>query len=219
MSSIIWRNELPSLIHRNEVHIWKADLSQWQPSAVEILSAEEKHRGEKFVRLEHQRRFMLARSFLRQILARYLGLKPAQICFRENKNGKIYLEDYSQLQFNLSHSQGLALYAVNMENDIGVDLEWVNPNLTVQPLLERFFSAAERQSVLDLPSSQQLFAFYQLWTRKEASLKALGIGLSGLTSPNLQLPQAINLELESNFAAALSRTGQDVQKSKILYFS
>lgn len=209
---------MSSIICPDEIHIWQADLSRWDSSVLAMLSTKEQGRGRRFIRPEHQRRFMMARGALRQILAKYLALAPGKIRFIENNKGKIYLEDYPQLQFNVTHSQDLALYAVNIENEIGIDLEWINPNLAVQPLLERFFSATEQQSVLGLPISQQVTAFYQLWTRKEASLKALGLGLSGLTDPNLQLPQALNLELATQFAAAVACMGRDVKKTQIKYY-
>ena len=82
------------------------------------------------------------------------------------------------LRFNLSHSQGLALYAVTRGREIGVDLECIRPISDAEQIAERFFSAHENAVFRTIPAHEKPKAFFNCWTRKEAYLKALGDGLA-----------------------------------------
>ncbi len=210
MSSVIWQKAPKKLdLGLNEVHIWKAALTQWSDLPADVLSPEELRRSARFLREEHQRQFALARAFLRLILAVYLPINPAQIRFREGAYGKLYLVDNPiQLEFNLSHSKDLALYALTLGQEIGIDVEWMDPHLTVEPLVTRFFSSAEQRAILTLPEDQQIDAFYDHWTCKEAYLKALGLGLSGLSSSisHYQKGAIISLEPAPEYVGALAFT-------------
>lgn len=204
------------------VHVWRATLGQWHDFPATLLSAEEWQRGQRFLREEHRRRFCMARAFLRLILARYLGIKPEHIQFREGIHGKLYLADSQlPLEFNVSHSEDLALYAVTLDNEIGIDIEWMNPSLEIQPLAARVFTPEEYQTLLALPARQQLPAFYRLWTRKEAYLKALGLGLSGLslTMSEEDAERVMTLEPAPEYAGAMALTGGKTLKFiQISYF-
>ena len=98
------------------------------------------------MREEHRRRYCLARIFLRKILARYLKTAPAAIVFRQAAHGKLYLATSPiALQFNMTHSQDFALCAVTLNQEIGIDMEWMNPNLAVSSLVNHFFTPQEQQ--------------------------------------------------------------------------
>jgi 4'-phosphopantetheinyl transferase len=84
----------------------------------------------------------------------------------------------SSLRFNLSHSHSLALYAITHQRELGVDLEFIRPEVVEEPIAERFFSAAEVAALRALPASIQPEAFFNCWTRKEAYIKARGEGLT-----------------------------------------
>jgi 4'-phosphopantetheinyl transferase len=150
-----------------------------------ILSPDELERGRRFLREEHQRRFCLARAFLRWILSRYLPIAPEELQFRKGPHGKLYLAQNAgiPIQFNMSHSRDLALYAVILDREIGIDVEWMDADLLVQPLAARYLTPSQYREFLATPDQaiQRSAAFYRLWTRKEAYLKALGLGLSGLS--------------------------------------
>lgn len=137
------------------------------------LSDDEGARANAFVFERDRRRFIVAHARMRELLAAYAG--GGRILFGVGPNGKPELQDTPHLRFSLSHSHELALLAVAREVDVGVDVEAVRP--IAMEIGERFFSKAEQEALRNVAPQQRLFAFYSCWTRKEAFLKALGVGL------------------------------------------
>lgn len=167
-----------------EIHVWLASLEQ-EPRAVRALhatlSAEERQRADRFHFARDCEHFVVARGVLRDILGRYLGAPPAGIRFSYSQYGKPSLKEGSgggRLRFNVSHSHGLALYAVARAREVGLDIEYLRDDLAGQEIAERFFSPAEVAALRALPVTQRTAAFFNCWTRKEAYIKALGEGLS-----------------------------------------
>ena len=103
-----------------------------------------------------------------------LLLMPKEVLFRYNSFGKPALADHheSDLRFNVSHSHGLALLAVTREHGVGIDLEYLRPEIATQDVAKRFFSAAEVKSLERLPKEMLSDAFFKCWTRKEAYIAA-----------------------------------------------
>lgn len=167
-----------------EIHVWRADL---EPDAAvlgqlqETLAPDEQKRAAQF-RFERDRaHFLAARGILRNILARYLDRKPGELRFCYGPSGKPALTSEwgaDELCFNLSHSHGLALYAIGRGRKVGIDLEWMQPHLATEQILEKAFSRNEISALRALPRRLQPEAFFIWWTRKEAYLKARGEGLS-----------------------------------------
>ena len=194
----MWRTAPANLtLKKNEVHLWRAELDRdFQPFA-SILSADETLRAERFYFEQHRQRFIVGRGLLRNILSRYLAIEPAQLQFEYGSRGKPELSQAfsgSKLQFNLSHSQGLALYGFTCDRRIGVDLEYLRPVTDAQKIAQRFFSDSESNSISALPPSDQQKAFYRCWTGKEAYLKATGEGLAGLEQVEVsQFPEQLCL--------------------------
>jgi 4'-phosphopantetheinyl transferase len=85
----------------------------------------------------------------------------------------------ASIRFNITHSRGLALFAVTSRSEIGIDLEFVDPSFPVEKLAPRIFSAGELSELHTLASELQTTAFFRRWTRREAYLKGVGTGLSG----------------------------------------
>src|SRR5207237_5593023 len=115
---------------------------------------------------------------LRWILGAYLGREPATLPFRYNDYRKPSLAEGDDVQFNLAHSDGLALLAVARGREVGLDLERVRPEVAGEEIAERYYSPAEVAAFRALPPSERERAFFACWTRKEAYLKALGRGLT-----------------------------------------
>ncbi len=118
---------------------------------------------------------------MREILSRYAGLAPQDLCFSYGAKGKPELcgaVEQSGIKFNLSHSSERALLAITRQLTVGVDIEWVNAESVTREIAEHCFSALEVQTLLALPTGQRAEAFFSCWTRKEAYIKALGEGLS-----------------------------------------
>ena len=168
----------------DDVHIWRACLDQpaWRiQQLAQTLSQDERIRADRFYFEQDTKRFIVGRGILRTMLGRYLGIEPSQLQFRYGPCGKPALTENSlgsTVSFNLSHSQGLALYAVTCDRQIGVDLEHIRPVPNAENIALRFFSEREKAVFTALPPSQKQAAFFNCWTRKEAYMKAIGEGLA-----------------------------------------
>ena len=178
----MWLNPPDNLIlSEEEVHIWRADLEldeYFQSSFLKLLSPDEKNRAQKFRFAKDSRNFIAARGILRSLIGKYLEINPAEISFQYSKFGKPGIANNNSLQFNISHSQNIALFAFTKKFNIGVDVEFVNPNIEVKDIAAKFFSTNEIMNLLALPEQQQALGFFNCWTRKEAFIKAVGEGLS-----------------------------------------
>ncbi|MGC8643321.1 MAG: 4'-phosphopantetheinyl transferase family protein, partial [Isosphaeraceae bacterium] len=158
-------------------------LSEWP-----ILSAEEQARALRFVRVRDGRRFVLCRGALRLILAQIVHVDPRDVAFRFGPGGKPELlaktgqVDGQLPHFNVSHSDDLALVALCLDRELGVDLERGRSISQADRIVESYFTAAEQAQFLALGEPGRDEAFIRGWTRKEAILKAKGVGLAGLAS-------------------------------------
>jgi 4'-phosphopantetheinyl transferase len=167
-----------------EVHVWFARLERTPARLTRmrtILNPEEMARADRFLMEVHRNRFIAARALLRDLLAGYLSQPPEAIRFAYNEWGKPALAPgfaASDLRFNLSHSQNLAMYAFVLDRDVGVDLEMIRAEVANERVAENFFSRWEVETLRALPPELQVEAFFNCWTRKEAYVKARGQGLS-----------------------------------------
>ncbi|MEE3717777.1 4'-phosphopantetheinyl transferase superfamily protein [Tumidithrix elongata RA019] len=179
-------------LQAHEVHLWYVDL-QLTDRLLEfkaILSPDEQQRADRYRFDLHRQRFIVARGHLRTILGRYLDIQPTQVQFTYSPSGKPQLADRlwgastmgaGNLEFNLSHAENLAVYAVTSNRAIGVDVECQQrPIEDVEQLAQRFFSRQESERLRSLPPQEQQELFLQIWTLKEAYLKATGKGLVDL---------------------------------------
>jgi len=168
----------------DEVHVWRAALevpaTQMQAYA-RLLASDERARAAKF-RFERDRsHFVVARGILRSLLSRYLHNESHPLHFTYNQFGKPTLAgeaDSQNLLFNVAHSHKLALYAVTRLGAIGIDLEYMRDDPEYERIAERFFSPNEVYLLHTVPQEKRLEAFFACWTRKEAYIKARGMGLS-----------------------------------------
>ena len=168
----------------DEVHVWRASLDQ-PASCVQnlrqTLTTRELDRARRFHLQTDRQRFIVARGLLRAILGRYLDVEPDQLRLGYGICGKPYLAStygLNALRFNLSYSNGLALYAVTRGREIGIDLEYARPIPEAERIAEQYFSAKENAVLRALPAGLKQRAFLTCWTRKEAYIKARGEGLS-----------------------------------------
>ena len=203
MLSLLWQNPSPNLVLLDdEIHLWRANLnlsSQGLELLAKILSEAEQLRANRFRFEIHKKRFIAARGILRQLLALYLPSSAAKIEFSYNQQGKPQLascHSNSSLQFNISHSQDLALYSFSCHQEIGIDLEYLRNNIDYKNIAQRFFCEREYNLIINCDPQKQQERFYQFWTAKEAYLKAIGEGLGGgLKTLEIDLDQAGNIYL------------------------
>jgi 4'-phosphopantetheinyl transferase len=172
--------DCPAELPEGVVHLWERDLeaTPTEVSALyELLSTEERERAQRFLVDRPRVAFVLTRGTLRTLLGHYLERDPRSIHFGYEAQGKPFLESEDNLFFNVSHTHGLALIGVVRGRRIGVDVERVNRETEVEKLAERFFSESERRELRQLRGEEVRAAFFRVWTRKEAYIKATGEGL------------------------------------------
>jgi 4'-phosphopantetheinyl transferase len=197
----------------NEVHVWRACLDvppATLDSLLPTLSTDERTRAERFHFQSDREKFIAAHGILRAILGRYVNRAPECLSFYHGTHGKPSLTREfggNTIRFNLSHSHGVALYAIARRREVGVDLEFVRPDLEFEQIAERFFSRRERTTLRALPTEMHQFAFFLCWTRKEAYIKAKGEGLS------LPLAQ-FDVSLTPGQPAALLNTRPDSDEAR-----
>jgi 4'-phosphopantetheinyl transferase len=151
-----------------------------QPSLERIracLSPDELARVARFRFEKNRRRYVASQGALRDLLGRYLRCEASSIRFDYGPAGKPSLTGGHPVQFNLSHSDEMALYAIALDREVGVDVELVRPRPMMEQVARRFFAAPEVAALLAQPEAERLQAFYRCWTRKEAYIKAKGLGL------------------------------------------
>lgn len=181
VSNITWPATPTHITLRaHEVHVWQLALESNDAIMAReeaLLSPDEQARAAAFFHPQSRTRWIRGRAGLRRLLGRVLDCPPAHLTFGYGPYGKPFLEGV-RLRFNLSHSGALALVAVARDREIGIDLEGPGRGMDVLALAKRFFSVAEQQALTALAPEARLSAFLEVWTRKEAFLKAIGLGLT-----------------------------------------
>ena len=190
-----------------EIHLWSANVHDFAVAelilvAQQWLSEQELVRYQRLQIAAQRHRFLLGRWLLRQTLSRYLDKEPAQWQFIENEYGKPALLGIdAQLQCNLSHSGDFIVLALVAGHELGVDIEYSNRARRFQALGERHFSETEVAILQALTGESEQQYFYELWTLKEACLKAVG---SGLVLPldgfsfDLSQPQQLQMDVATS---------------------
>jgi 4'-phosphopantetheinyl transferase len=173
------------------VHVFRVDLGPLDEVDVlerlphwGALSEEERARARRFVRVRDGRRFARCRGALREILGALLSRAPGDVAFRAGAGGKPELAGGGPppLRFNVTHSDELALIAVSAGRELGVDVERLRAISESARIVASYFTTAERDRFLRLVEGERETAFLRGWTRKEAILKARGVGLAGLAT-------------------------------------
>jgi len=167
-----------------EVHLWRTDLDAGAEDFPGALSSAEQARARQFKAVEHRRRYVHARTWLRQILGRYLRITPGEVALEIDGNGKPFIGEATnsaKLHFNLSHSANFGLLAVMTGHKVGVDVQIESAKNDWPSIAARYFTVRELEHVRALPEKSQPAACVEIWTRKEAAGKALGIGLHSKT--------------------------------------
>jgi 4'-phosphopantetheinyl transferase len=165
------------------LHLWYAlssDLREAdRPRALELLSAQERERHDRFRFAPLRHDFLASHAFLRMVLADYVKCDPRDISFVCDEGGKPSLAPgvCDPISFNLSHTHGLAAVAVSPEGrNVGVDVE--DTTRTIDVAAMRMYLTNRERAALDAePAARREAKLYSLWTLKEAYSKALGLGL------------------------------------------
>jgi 4'-phosphopantetheinyl transferase len=217
------------LLAAGAVHVWRADLTIVDEQLCDLLNGEEHARAKRMLTGELERTlWMRSRGLLRALLGRYLHEEPAALRFATGAHGKPYLVDDAsaaaagrelehadvapQIQFNLSHSAGLALYALARGSSVGVDVELARRPIDTLAIAARVFGAAEVERLGRLGEQAREREFLRMWTRHEARLKCLGVGIGGAEVRDDQdRPWMADLQLGPGAAAAVAADTQPRQ--------
>ena len=194
----------------NQVDVWRVSISDFAPDSVRwmesILSSDEIKRADRFHFKADRHRFVVSHASLRDILSRYLYRSPQDIEFAISEHGKPVISPQSHLDFNLSHSGDFALIAIANGLKVGVDVEKHRLDMEHEKIAQRFFSDEEKSELRELPDDQKMAGFFNCWTRKEAYIKAHGLGLL--------LPlDGFDVSLRPNEPAILRATRPDTQEA------
>ena len=166
------------------VHLWHVaaeDIDEPRLNeCLRLLALDEAARARRYVFEQHRRQSIVAWGMLRKLLWKYTAVAPQSLVFGRNAHGKPHLVEPadSPIQFNMSHTHGMILYAVTRGCPIGVDVEDTQRRGGGMELARRFFAEAEVAALEALPPPAQHNAFFRFWTLKEAYIKARGLGLS-----------------------------------------
>jgi 4'-phosphopantetheinyl transferase len=184
-----------------------------ESGAYATLEEAEQRRADAFVFPEHRYCFVQAHAALRQILHRYTGILPGDLRFASGQYGKPHLSNFSAapLGFNLSHSGDLAVVAVGNVPEVGVDIESIRPVPDWEEIARLSFHPVESEWVRSAAAERRTEAFFQVWTKKEAYIKACGRGMSHpldsfrVVGPVSQQEYVITrLELPPGYAGAVA---------------
>jgi 4'-phosphopantetheinyl transferase len=161
-----------------EIVVARLDAGAEETRSLEsCLSDAERERAARFRFERDRRRFIVARARLREELAARLGVRPEAVRFAYGDNGKPRLADHA-LQFSVSHCDDVALFAFSKTAEVGVDIEAIRPVREADAIAVQFFSPLEHAGYAALAPRDRLLGFFRVWTRKEAYVKALGVGFS-----------------------------------------
>ncbi|MCK4623415.1 MAG: 4'-phosphopantetheinyl transferase superfamily protein [Desulfuromonadales bacterium] len=195
---------------KGELHLWRISLNVAAAEIVKLktfLSEDELERAERLLDRQKSFSFVAARGRLRQILALYLDIAPGNIVFVYGAQGKPELPKKipRPLFFNLAHSGCWALLALSADAAVGVDVEFVDPQLDHRQLAAQFFSTEEKLYLQQFPQARQRRGFYRLWTRKEAFLKMSGCGFAKPGEITLaESPLSRTFPVAGNYLGSLS---------------
>lgn len=183
---------------KNSVHLWWSllDVDDRRLKTLSaLLSKEEAERAKHYISKTHGCRFTAARGMLRRLLGFYLEMPPREVPIARDGLGKPYLANaggLNPINFNLSHSGGMALFGLTVDRRIGVDLECLRTRRSPTELSSRFFDSEVAGAVAEAPESIRLSVFLRYWTVKEAYLKASGEGIRRLKDLRTHVPLGEN---------------------------
>jgi 4'-phosphopantetheinyl transferase len=204
-----------ALLSDHHVHVWGTSLAVTTPTRdflTGLLSPDERERASRFHFNRDRDRYVAARGRLRLLLGAYAGLAPADLRFAYGAHGKPTLETSpaaARLRFNLSHSGDLAVYAVALGRDVGIDVERLRPVPEMEDIVRRWFPEEDRRRYAAGAGGDRVRAFFAAWTRREALVKARGEGLSAFGNAGVEGWAIATLEPAHGYVAALAVAGDE----------
>lgn len=168
-------------INKIQVCVYFVDLAFWEGNISlfwGLLCEQERNRVNEFYFETSKLRFIVSRGMLRILLSYYTNISSSNIDFCTNKYGKLFLKNYPELQFNMSYSNKIICYAFTLFHPLGVDVEWKNPDFDISTVIEFVLTPTEQKFFMGANLEEKSSIFYEIWSKKEALVKAIGVGLS-----------------------------------------
>lgn len=191
-----------------KIHIFLLHLEEHDEKQLyDFLSDDEKERADRLKVELKKKQFIISRSVLRKIISNSINKPYDEIVFYYTEENKPFIKDKlnnKTIEFNVSHSEQCVLIAVTLDNKVGVDVEKINAKIDFESLSARFFSNKENEFLRSLQESKKLDAFYSIWTRKEAFIKATGKGIAyGLDNFSVCSDNKITSKVDIEYEEAL----------------
>lgn len=166
----------------NQIDLWSIDPTQLTENTIILLSTllsnEESLKLQQYKNKSAQHTSLVTRSLSRLILSQYTNTAPGALSFIRNAHGKPALvENINNLSFNLSHNNDLIIMAICVNDDLGCDIENPTRKISIEPISRRYFAQQEHQQLCELIGEAKKQRFFEIWTLKEAFVKATGIGI------------------------------------------
>ncbi len=163
------------------VVVWMTEVStSWDalPFLEPCLDAQDRERAARFHFADDRARYVLGRGLARNILGRYLARTPETIELAATERGQLYFPDDETMRFSITHARDLVAVALTTRARVGIDIEYTERKLNLEGVAERILSAEDFREFEALPEQEKVAAFFRIWTRKEAYLKATGEGIT-----------------------------------------
>jgi 4'-phosphopantetheinyl transferase len=203
------RGPLRPALGEGAIHVWRADLTAVSDDLIGVLSPDERARAERVIGEHHRQLWARSRGVLRALVGSYLQQDPQTPRFVSGAHGKLALTNDrvcapAQLSFNLSHSGGLALYAIAETGAVGVDVEVARRPIDVVAVASRAFGTAEAQRLRRLDPALREQEFLRTWTRHEAVLKCAGSGIGTAGGTSARERWTVELDVGPRAAGAVA---------------
>jgi len=141
------------------------------------LSTADIQKADRFLKQSDRHLGLVSRALVRYLICEMSGKDPRSLCFSTNEYGKPFLSELPDVHFNLSHSHGAVACALCRSAAVGVDVEDAGRDSDLS-IADRFFSSSEAEFLARAPAAEKRALFFDIWTLKEAYIKAVGKGLS-----------------------------------------
>lgn len=163
-----------------DVHVWGVRTDPFASperlsELAELLSDDERKRAERLRTEILTERFVVSHALVRHILGIYLRRPPQDLDISVDGRGRPYLSEHPEIDFNLSHTEGMSVIAVRLGN-VGVDIERVRDDIDATAVARRVFSKRECSTIAENIAASRT-PFFEYWTIKEAYAKAIGLGV------------------------------------------
>jgi len=187
------------------IDLWFIEPTTLLPSDVAelsaVLSQDEQHQLQQYRHLATRHTALITRAILRLVLSRYTSIPATDLAFIKQAHGKPMLADNPhRLHFNVSHNEQLIVLAVCVADEVGCDIEDPQRKVNVPAITRRYFAPQEQQLLANLKEQQQQQTFFEIWTLKEAFVKATGLGIAlGLESFYFKMSPKIDVIFNKNY--------------------